>query len=94
LKEYYFEGITVRCWADTAAGNKPLQEHAKPTTTLTVYTHLFADDHSDAMAARSGRWLHRTPRREATSCDYGVRPLDWCSDPVDIDLFGQALEAL
>ncbi len=25
--------------------------HAKVTTTLTVYTHLFADDHSDAMAA-------------------------------------------
>lgn len=25
--------------------------HAKVTTTLTVYTHLFADDHSDAMTA-------------------------------------------
>jgi hypothetical protein len=25
--------------------------HAKVTTTLTVYTHLFADDHTDAMAA-------------------------------------------
>ena len=25
--------------------------HEKVTTTLIVYTHLFADDHSDAMAA-------------------------------------------
>jgi integrase len=25
--------------------------HAKVTTTLTVYTHLFADDHAEAMAA-------------------------------------------
>jgi hypothetical protein len=25
--------------------------HAKVTTTLTVYAHLFEDDHSDAMAA-------------------------------------------
>jgi integrase len=25
--------------------------HANVTTTLTVYTHLFADDHADAMAA-------------------------------------------
>ena len=25
--------------------------HAKVTTTLAVYTHLFADDHSDAMTA-------------------------------------------
>jgi len=25
--------------------------HAKVTTTLSVYTHLFADDHADAMAA-------------------------------------------
>ena len=25
--------------------------HAKPTTTLGIYAHLFADDHSDAMAA-------------------------------------------
>lgn len=25
--------------------------HAKVTTTLAVYTHLFADDHADAMAA-------------------------------------------
>ena len=25
--------------------------HANVTTTLTVYTHLFADDHIDAMAA-------------------------------------------
>jgi integrase len=39
-----------------AAGIKPLEiarfmGHANVTTTLTVYTHLFADDHSDAMAA-------------------------------------------
>jgi hypothetical protein len=45
-----------------AAGNKPLQEHAKPTTTLTVYTHLFADDHSDAMAALGAM---ATPNAEA-----------------------------
>jgi hypothetical protein len=25
--------------------------HAKPTTTLSVYAHLFEDDHADAMAA-------------------------------------------
>jgi hypothetical protein len=25
--------------------------HAKPTTTLTVYAHLFDDDHADAMNA-------------------------------------------
>jgi hypothetical protein len=25
--------------------------HAKVTTTLTVYTHLFGDDHADAMSA-------------------------------------------
>jgi hypothetical protein len=25
--------------------------HAKPSTTETVYAHLLADDHSDAMAA-------------------------------------------
>ncbi|WP_455901139.1 integrase [Rhodococcus gordoniae] len=25
--------------------------HAKVTTTLSVYAHLFEDDHSDAMAA-------------------------------------------
>jgi len=25
--------------------------HAKPPTTLSVYAHLFADDHADAMAA-------------------------------------------
>jgi hypothetical protein len=25
--------------------------HAKPTTTLGIYAHLFADDHTDAMAA-------------------------------------------
>jgi hypothetical protein len=39
-----------------AAGLKPLEiawfmGHANVTTTLTVYTHLFADDHADAMAA-------------------------------------------
>ena len=38
------------------AGIPPLQlsrfmGHAKVTTTLSIYTHLFADDHSDAMAA-------------------------------------------
>jgi hypothetical protein len=25
--------------------------HAKPTTTLSIYAHLFEDDHADAMAA-------------------------------------------
>jgi hypothetical protein len=25
--------------------------HAKVTTTLSVYAHLYADDHADAMAA-------------------------------------------
>ena len=39
-----------------AAGITPLEiarfmGHAKVTTTLTVYTHLFGDDHADAMAA-------------------------------------------
>jgi hypothetical protein len=39
-----------------AAGIPPLEisrfmGHAKVTTTLTVYAHLFADDHSDAMSA-------------------------------------------
>ena len=28
-----------------------LMGHAKATTTLTVYTHLFADDHAGNMAA-------------------------------------------
>ena len=44
-----------RAWCP-AAGIKPLEiarfiGHANVTTTLPVYTHLFADDHSDAMAA-------------------------------------------
>jgi hypothetical protein len=39
-----------------AAGIPPLEisrfmGHPKVTTTLGVYAHLFADDHSDAMAA-------------------------------------------
>lgn len=39
-----------------AAGIPPLQlsrfmGHAKVTTTLTIYTHLFDDDHSETMAA-------------------------------------------
>lgn len=39
-----------------AAGIPPLEiarfmGHAKVTTTLSVYAHLFEDDHSDAMAA-------------------------------------------
>ena len=39
-----------------AAGVPPLQlsrfmGHAKVTTTLAIYTHLFEDDHADAMAA-------------------------------------------
>lgn len=39
-----------------AAGITPLEiarfmGHAKVTTTMTVYTHLFADDHADAMSA-------------------------------------------
>lgn len=39
-----------------AAGRPPLEVarfmgHAKVTTTLGVYAHLYADDHGDAMAA-------------------------------------------
>ena len=39
-----------------AAGVPPLQlsrfmGHAKPTTTLGIYAHLFEDNHADAMAA-------------------------------------------
>lgn len=39
-----------------AAGIPPLEiarfmEHAKVTTTLSVYAHLFEDDHTDAMPA-------------------------------------------
>jgi integrase len=39
-----------------AAGRPPLEVarfmgHAKVTTTLGVYAHLYADDHADAMAA-------------------------------------------
>ncbi|AKE00463.1 integrase [Rhodococcus erythropolis] len=39
-----------------AAGISPLEiarfmGHAKVTTALTVYSHLFGDDHADAMAA-------------------------------------------
>ena len=39
-----------------AAGIPPLQisrfmGHAKVTTTLAIYTHLFADDHTETMAA-------------------------------------------
>jgi integrase len=39
-----------------AAGIPPLQlsrfmGHAKVTTTLSIYTHLFADDHTETMAA-------------------------------------------
>jgi integrase len=39
-----------------AAGIPPLQlsrfmGHAKVTTTLAIYTHLFDDDHAEAMAA-------------------------------------------
>jgi hypothetical protein len=29
--------------------------HAKPTTTLSIYAHLFEDNHADAMAAL-GQW--------------------------------------
>jgi hypothetical protein len=36
---------------DPAVAIVPVHGHAKVTTTLTVYTHLFADDHTDAMAA-------------------------------------------
>ncbi|WP_278313731.1 hypothetical protein [Lolliginicoccus levis] len=42
-----------------AAGIPPLEiarfmGHAKVTTTLSVYAHLFQDDHTDAMAALAG----------------------------------------
>ena len=39
--------------------------HAKVTTTLAIYTHLFADDHADAMAALGAmsrpvaRWIRK-----------------------------------
>ena len=29
--------------------------HSKPTTTLSIYVHLFEDDHADAMAALGAR---------------------------------------
>ncbi|MGV9867864.1 tyrosine-type recombinase/integrase [Rhodococcus koreensis] len=50
-----------------AAGIPPLEiarfmGHAKVTTTLIVYAHLFDDDHSDAMAAL-GAMVQTTPRQ-------------------------------
>jgi hypothetical protein len=38
-------------------------QHANVTTTLTVYTHLFPDDHSDAMAALGA--MDRHPAADA-----------------------------
>jgi integrase len=40
----------------TAAGRQPLEiarfmGHAKVTTTLAIYTHLFDDNHAETMAA-------------------------------------------
>jgi len=51
-----------------AAGITPLEiarfiGHAKVTTTLTVYTHLFGDDHADAMNAVGAMESHPVLRR-------------------------------
>jgi integrase len=61
-----------------AAGIPPLQlsrfmGHAKVTTTLAIYTHLFADDHTETMAALEAMSRPVTP----TWCQYGggVRPV-------------------
>ncbi|WP_240498260.1 tyrosine-type recombinase/integrase [Williamsia sp. 1135] len=48
-----------------AAGITPLEiarfmGHAKVTTTLSVYAHLFEDDHTDAMAALGAMGEHPT----------------------------------
>jgi integrase len=48
-----------------AAGIPPLEiarfmGHAKVTTTLSVYAHLFEDDHTDAMDALAGMGAHAT----------------------------------
>ena len=34
-----------------AVATEPVHGHAKPTTTLLIYAHLFENDHSDLMAA-------------------------------------------
>lgn len=51
-----------------AAGIPPLElalflGHAKVTTTLSVYAHLFEDDHADAMAALGVMGQPATPPR-------------------------------
>jgi integrase len=71
IPRYYLEGILLRrnILARVAVRIPPLEigrfmGHAKVTTTLTVYTHLFADDHSDAMAALGAM---ATPKPKASN---------------------------
>lgn len=50
-----------------AAGIPPLEisrfmGHAKVTTTLAIYTHLFDDDHAETMAALEAMTRPVTPR--------------------------------
>ncbi len=50
-----------------AAGIPPLQlsrfmGHAKVTTTLAIYTHLFDDDHAETMAALEAMSRPASPR--------------------------------
>jgi integrase len=50
-----------------AAGIPPLEisrfmGHAKVTTTLAIYTHLFDDDHAETMAALEAMARPVTPR--------------------------------
>jgi integrase len=65
-----------------AAGISPLEiarfmGHAKVTITLTVYAHLFEDDHADAMAALGAMGATTTlaenvvPMRSRARCRYG-----------------------
>jgi len=54
---------------DPAVAIVPVHGHAKVTTTLTVYTHLFEDNHADAMAALDAM---ATPKPKA---DGNVIPL-------------------
>jgi hypothetical protein len=65
VKKYYFKGISLaRCCADTAARDQPVHGAREGDETLTVYTHLFADDHSDARAALGAM---ATPKPKASN---------------------------
>ena len=55
---------------------------------------MFDDDHADAMTALGAMAAGPTPTYGGNVVALRGQAARWCSDPVDIDLLGQALEAL